>query len=132
MKSFCAWQNRINLEKPSWRHHDYAILLTGNELCATSDIGCGELGRAYVQAMCRPAYACQVAYDSGVRSGFVVAHEAGHSFGMYHDGDGNSCGVAQEIMSSQVSGQADLYHWSSCSKEYIQEFLKCEFTVAIK
>ena len=53
-------------------------LHSSNELCATSDVGCGELGRAYVKAMCRPEYACQVAYDSGVRAGFVVAHETGH------------------------------------------------------
>ena len=48
---------------------------------------------------------------------------------MYHDGDRNSCGDTREIMSSQVSGQADLYHWSYCSKEYIQEYLKYEFLI---
>lgn len=51
-----------------------------NELCATGNVACGELGRAYVEAMCRPEYSCQVAYDSGVRGGFVIAHEAGHRY----------------------------------------------------
>lgn len=56
----------------------FCCICFSNELCASGDVSCGELGRAYVEAMCRPHYSCQVAHDSGVRSSFVIAHEAGH------------------------------------------------------
>ena len=53
-------------------------LLVSNEMCSTGFVACRELGRAYLTAMCRSEYACQVSTDAGIRTGFVIAHEAGH------------------------------------------------------
>ncbi|XP_062514604.1 A disintegrin and metalloproteinase with thrombospondin motifs 16-like [Corticium candelabrum] len=126
LSTFCKWQSAINSPDDRLQsHHDYAILITGNELCASGAKFCGELGRAYLSATCSSRYACQVTSDTGVRTGFVVAHEMGHSFGMYHDGEGNNCtGALKKIMAAQVSTLTNLFQWSKCSQLYIHNHLK--------
>jgi hypothetical protein len=131
MRSFCEWQNSINNNNDSSpTHHDYAILLTGSEMCSSGLAPCQELGRAYLTAMCRSRYACQVSTDAGIRTGFVIAHEAGHSFDMPHDGDGNNCGLKKGIMAAKVSSQNNLFHWSTCSQWSIRNFLQDPRTYA--
>ena len=37
--------------------------------------------------MCDMERSCNINEDIGLASGFIVAHEMGHNFGMQHDGD---------------------------------------------
>eukprot|EP00118_Oscarella_pearsei_P015575 m.141152 g.141152 ORF g.141152 m.141152 type:complete len:1449 (+) comp38332_c0_seq4:89-4435(+) len=128
IERFCQWQNSINVANTSHPyHHDYAIFLTGQNLCAHNFVGCGELGRAYLSAHCLPKYSCQLAVDSGMRTGFVLAHEIGHGFGMRHDGDTNGCSPGEgNVMSPHVSGKANLNYWSSCSVDYMRDYVESQ------
>ncbi|XP_062514389.1 A disintegrin and metalloproteinase with thrombospondin motifs 18-like [Corticium candelabrum] len=123
---FCEWQNSINSHNESLlSHYDYAILITGNELC--HKVGgkkvCVEYGRAYRGDMCNLPRSCQVATSAGFRTGFVIAHEMGHSFGMIHD-DGNNCGAQQGLMAVKASAKTNLFRWSPCSLRDMQNFLR--------
>ena len=47
------------------------------------------------------------------------------SFGMLHDGDGNSCHeTTGNIMSATLTAQSGIFHWSTCSRESMRNFLK--------
>eukprot|EP00118_Oscarella_pearsei_P019289 m.204058 g.204058 ORF g.204058 m.204058 type:complete len:1067 (+) comp39639_c0_seq21:179-3379(+) len=121
LKHFCNWQ-QIKI-KPTIKY-DYAIYLTGRQLCwKSSTEGCGELGRAYLNAICLPSFNCQVVSETGMRTGFAIAHEFGHSLGMLHDGDGGRCSRSDGyLMAPIISGQSNLYQWSSCSRTSIKDF----------
>ena len=47
-----------------------------------------------------------------------------HSLGMDHDGLGNTCTDRQRVMSSDGGSAADAFHWSMCSTDYLQQFLR--------
>ena len=77
LKSFCEWQQNINpkdFDHP--QHHDIAILLTREDLCA--DAECGLLGLANVASACVGHHSCAINEDNGLLLGVVVAHEIGH------------------------------------------------------
>ena len=50
------------------------------------------------------------------------------SFGMHHDGAGNRCGYkgyeAAKIMAAQLNKNTEPFSWSSCSMQYITDFLE--------
>ena len=54
----------------------------------------------------------------------MLAHELGHTFGMRHDGSGNSCNRIGFIMSSSRNPEGGQTKWSDCSKEKLQKFSK--------
>lgn len=47
-----------------------------------------------------------------------------YSFGLHHDGDGNSCVDGRYIMSSTLTSGTDAMRWSTCSQESLQTFLR--------
>ena len=46
------------------------------------------------------------------------------SLGMDHDGIGNTCDGSRNIMSVNGGSSSDAFHWSHCSADYLQEFLR--------
>ena len=50
------------------------------------------------------------------------------SFGMHHDGAGNRCGYkgyeTAKIMAAQLNKNTEPFSWSSCSRQYISDFLE--------
>lgn len=47
-----------------------------------------------------------------------------YSLGMDHDGVGNTCESSEKVMAPNGGLAADAYHWSRCSVDYLQEFLR--------
>ncbi|KAJ6669903.1 hypothetical protein lerEdw1_000452 [Lerista edwardsae] len=49
------------------------------------------------------------------------------SFGMNHDGIGNSCGTkgheAAKLMAAHITANTNPFSWSACSRDYITSFL---------
>lgn len=72
---------------------------------------------------------CNINEDIGLASGFIVAHEMGHNFGMQHDGDAErgttKCKTMEkpQLMAPQINSGAYPFTWSSCSRKSITNFL---------
>lgn len=81
MKNFCRWQKNANdLDDDSPRHHDFAVLLTREDICRTpQDNQCDTLGLAELATMCNPNSGCSVVQDNGLSAAFTIAHEMGHA-----------------------------------------------------
>uniref|UniRef100_A0A8C2DH64 ADAM metallopeptidase with thrombospondin type 1 motif, 12 n=1 Tax=Cyprinus carpio TaxID=7962 RepID=A0A8C2DH64_CYPCA len=96
------------------------------DICAGMNQPCETLGLSHLSGMCQPHRSCNINQDSGLPVAFTIAHELGHSFGIYHDGQGNDCELVGRhpfIMSRQLHYDSSPLTWSSCSKEYITCFL---------
>ncbi|XP_042608438.1 A disintegrin and metalloproteinase with thrombospondin motifs 12-like [Cyprinus carpio] len=127
LNSFCTWQKKLNPQSDTHpAHHDVAILITRKDICAGMNQPCETLGLSHLSGMCQPHRSCNINQDSGLPVAFTIAHELGHSFGIYHDGQGNDCELVGRhpfIMSRQLHYDSSPLTWSSCSKEYITRFL---------
>ncbi|XP_074064523.1 A disintegrin and metalloproteinase with thrombospondin motifs 12 isoform X2 [Macrotis lagotis] len=127
LASFCKWQKSINPKSDlNPAHHDVAVLLTRKDICAGVNQPCETLGLSHLSGMCQPHRSCNINEDSGLPLAFTIAHELGHSFGIYHDGRENDCepvGRHPYIMSRQLQYDPTPLTWSKCSKDYITRFL---------
>ena len=50
-----------------------------------------------------------------------------YSLGIERDGIGNTCEGSERIMSENAGKAAEAYHWSHCSVDYLQAFLRFSF-----
>ncbi|CAC5398721.1 A disintegrin and metalloproteinase with thrombospondin motifs 5,A disintegrin and metalloproteinase with thrombospondin motifs 18,A disintegrin and metalloproteinase with thrombospondin motifs 16 [Mytilus coruscus] len=121
------------------RQHDHAILMTGMDLCSYKNSPCDTLGMdlcsyknspcdtlgfAPIEGMCNRVRSCTINEDTGLTTAFTIAHEMGHNFGMFHDGEGNYCSQsAGKLMSPTLVSKDGLFQWSICSKAYLMRFL---------
>jgi hypothetical protein len=129
LESFCDWQIKMNpADVTHPNHHDVAVLLTKNDLCANDMTDCGLLGLAYMAQACNPKKSCAICEDDGLLLAVVVIHEIGHVLGAPHDDGGveSQCEpfadeVNAYIMSPNV--QSAIAGWSTCSRQAVQEFL---------
>ena len=51
-----------------------------NDICYDLDDSCSDQGSAFPGGMCVPDQACAIIQDDGLRLGYVVAHEIGHTY----------------------------------------------------
>ena len=127
LTNFCQWQQNQNMPNGHQLHWDHAILLTGQDLKSLSKrdgrYSKKIVGLSPVSGMCNGATSCMVSEGSHFESVFVIAHELGHNLGMKHDGrnDLNECDPGAYLMSPTLG--SDKNTWSSCSKNYLTEFL---------
>nr|KAG5697396.1 hypothetical protein BaRGS_008822 [Batillaria attramentaria] len=87
-----------------------------------------KVGLAPVEGMCEKDRSCSINQDIGLASAFIIAHEIGHNFGMHHDGASNTCGLPghepARIMAARLTKDTSPFQWSSCSRNYITDFLE--------
>uniref|UniRef100_A0A914VTU3 Peptidase M12B domain-containing protein n=1 Tax=Plectus sambesii TaxID=2011161 RepID=A0A914VTU3_9BILA len=80
-------------------------------------------GLAYTDVICSPTYSVSVMNGGDFTTGYILAHELGHSFGILHDGDASgtyekSCSGVGFLMSPSTGTQGP--GWSTCSKARYQ------------
>eukprot|EP00118_Oscarella_pearsei_P024839 m.306911 g.306911 ORF g.306911 m.306911 type:complete len:1073 (+) comp41706_c0_seq1:35-3253(+) len=125
LENFCQWQTNNKPDKSSALTYDHAFLFTGYGMCFGRNEDCWELGRAWIQGMCRDKFACSVNANKGLQLGFVFAHELGHNLGMLHDGANGRCRAEDGYAMKSSTGLAqNIYLWSSCSKNYLANYLR--------
>lgn len=66
-------------------------------------------------------------WGQGVNNGYNLG-PIYFSFGMHHDGAGNKCGIPgyepARIMAARLTKDTSPFQWSSCSRNYITDFLE--------
>lgn len=79
LKDFCRWQENLNPKnEDDPHHHDVAILVTRQDICARKNVPCSTLGVAHVGGMCHKEKSCSVNEDNGITLAHTITHEMGH------------------------------------------------------
>ncbi|KAF7381476.1 hypothetical protein HZH66_013870 [Vespula vulgaris] len=132
LKRFEEWQKDMNPgDDDHPNHHDLAILLTRVDFCVTREL-CGFTGASTMASTCDPLKGAVIVKDSGLITGFHIAHHIGHTLGMSHDvGGENGCpGIVHHqdgFVETSVMYPGSAYvtkKWSNCSRNYLQHYIQ--------
>ncbi|CAG9859468.1 unnamed protein product [Phyllotreta striolata] len=141
LDTFCDYQASINPKDDGDPDHwDVGLYVSGLDFFAYEN---GKksgvtMGLATVGGVCLDKYSCVIAefgttnafgkpYPSaGFTSVYILAHEIGHSLGMHHDNNGNSCPKEGYIMSPSRGTNGET-QWSTCSANVMADigWAKC-------
>ncbi|KAL7669747.1 hypothetical protein ACOME3_004694 [Neoechinorhynchus agilis] len=125
LHNFCNWQSSLNVkDNHNPLHYDAAVLLTRKDLCRER---CNTLGVAELNGLCSLSTSCAVIEDNGLATGFTIAHELAHLFGVRHDGD-KLCverGLTEtNLMATSLTFAHNHWQWSDCSRHFFNAKLQ--------
>ena len=124
---FCALHAPV--QQRAGHRWDVGLLLVGGPLGQHDALGVAQLGTVCGEAAASPRSGCAAVQFGASRddrldamptqglglSALTAAHELGHTLGLHHDGDGNSCSGTGFVMSSGSDSRRPAQGWSACS-----------------
>uniref|UniRef100_A0A3Q4AEC3 Peptidase M12B domain-containing protein n=1 Tax=Mola mola TaxID=94237 RepID=A0A3Q4AEC3_MOLML len=132
LRSVCDWGRRINPSNDTDPlHADLLLYITRYDLVLPDGNkqvrGVTQLGGA-----CSGDWSCVITEDTGFDLGITITHEIGHSFGINHDGVGNTCGRSGFMMASDGDYNSVDLTWSSCSRQQLLAFFSKGMAECVK
>ncbi|CAN9513477.1 unnamed protein product [Ophioblennius macclurei] len=122
LRSVCDWGRRINPSNDTDPlHADLLLYITRYDL-ALPDGNKQVRGVAQLGGACSSQWSCVITEDTGFDLGITIAHEIGHSFGINHDGVGNTCKRSGFMMASDGGYNSVDLTWSPCSRQQLFAF----------
>ncbi|XP_054466491.1 A disintegrin and metalloproteinase with thrombospondin motifs 13 [Anoplopoma fimbria] len=122
LRSLCDWGRRINPSNDTDPlHADLLLYITRYDLVLPN--GNNQVrGVAQLGGACSSEWSCVITEDTGFDLGITITHEIGHSFGINHDGVGNTCSRSGFMMASDGGYNSVDLTWSPCSRQQLLTF----------